>query len=112
MHANPPSLPGRWESPLLAIQSGTVTYAVNHGRGQTPRQVTWVVVCIQADIGSAPGDEKPVMVPSLDNGQTQNAARICMTGNLLANNLFANVTSPGQATLTQANWRLKAYAEW
>ncbi len=111
---NVPSLPGRYESPLLPISSSATAYTVIHGRGTPPRHVTWVLVCLIANNGYTPGrrmDANPgygfLIAASWD------AAQITFSGNsAITNGAWATLAGGGNFSPLATQWALQCIADF
>lgn len=112
-----PSLPGRYESPLLPIGTGNMNFVATHGRGQRPRRAEWIMVCTTpGDQDYVPGDEISLNGLFLGVSVTtlgRNASQCWLTANFAFTSLVlcrrnsASVFNP-----TVARWAVRCIAEW
>lgn len=115
-----PSQPGRWNSGLLPLPavSTNITVRATHGRGQPPRQVRWVFVCIgTGEFGYLPGDELDIYGYH-GSVQPQTWANAVEVGFSHAGASYALGVQPktsgtyNNLTNTNTRWALKCYADW
>jgi hypothetical protein len=111
---NPPSLPGRWESPLLSVPSGNFSITATHGRGTVPRHVHWVLVNAQPENSYQPGDEIVLGQQANNSHDITPWANAVVVGLVSFSSInVLNKSNPASGFVPSTGWwRLKCYADF
>ena len=114
---HPPSLPGRFDSPLLPLSaSAGVNFAVTHGRGTPPRSVSWYLVNITTENAWQPGDQMDVFSGQMANNaftKWMNAMQVGLRGNNTIQTTYYAAKDTGSSfNITAAKWKLKCVCDW
>jgi hypothetical protein len=117
MIGDTPSLPGRWESPVIPLPtSGAVNLVFTHGRSVVPTSFQWRRVCLKPDLGYQAGDETETTMTASGGNQNLGWANAVQVG-FLANAVgdvddILRRDTQAQANLTAGSWGLKVYCTW
>lgn len=112
-----PTLPGRWESQPLPVNSAAMNFVATHGRGHKPRRVEWLLVCIAAgDQDYVPGDElnlSSIILGANPVTQGRNGNQCWFQANFAITSLvFMNRKNTAAFNPTVNRWAVRCIAEW